>query len=149
MSSLRQTLDDQARRFASEIVSALRSASLEELMSIVGSGGFHVPGAGAPALKSKGGRQERRSTEDITQTLGDILALLEKHPEGLRAEQIREALNLDKKAISKPLAAGIESGALTKTGEKRATTYFASSEEEQTVASPRKRAKKKVRAKRK
>jgi hypothetical protein len=51
--------------------------------------------------------------------------VLEKHPEGLRAEQIRTVLQLDRRAVPRPLADGLVSGALRKEGNKRATTYFA------------------------
>lgn len=136
MSTLRQALEDQSRRFASEIVNALRSASLDELMSIAGGEAFRLPklpGNAPSAPKAakaanKEGRLNRRSPEDITRTLDNILAVLAVHPEGLRAEQIKEALNLDKREMPKPLALGLETGALTKSGNKRATTYFAGSD---------------------
>ena len=53
--------------------------------------------------------------------------LLQKSSGGLRAEQIREALGVEAKELPRPLADGLSSGRFTKTGQKRATTYFAGS----------------------
>ncbi len=58
----------------------------------------------------------------------DISALLARHPEGLRAEQIRAELGVQAKELPRPLADGLTEGRLSKTGQKRATTYFAASE---------------------
>lgn len=54
-----------------------------------------------------------------------IVDLLGKSPSGLRAEQIRSALGVEAKELPRPLAEAITSGRITKTGQKRATTYFA------------------------
>lgn len=54
----------------------------------------------------------------------DIVALLGKNPEGLRAEQIRDALGVQAKELPRPLADALTEGRIKKTGQKRATTYF-------------------------
>lgn len=56
-----------------------------------------------------------------------IFDLLQKSSGGMRAEQIREALNVEAKELPRPLADALASGRVTKTGQKRATTYFAGS----------------------
>lgn len=43
----------------------------------------------------------------------------------MRAEQIRESLGVEAKELPRPLAEAISSGRITKSGQKRATTYFA------------------------
>ena len=55
----------------------------------------------------------------------NIVSLLQKSPEGLRAEQIREALGVQAKELPRPLADGLSEGRISKSGQKRATTYFA------------------------
>jgi hypothetical protein len=128
MSNLRQTIQDHAAHFAEAVVQALRGASLEELMSITG--GRAVPrsvlGRGSATAGARGGRLGRRSPEDIHRTLGQIVAVLAQHPEGLRAEQLKAALQLDKRELPRPLAEGLGAGTLRKEGNKRATTYFLS-----------------------
>ena len=131
MSNLRQTIEAQAVQFANAIVQALRSASLDELVSIT-SGGGRAPSPRAPATKTtvaapkvtkKAGRLGRRSPTDIARTLDNIVAVLTAHPEGLRAEQIKAALNLDTREVPRPIAEGLKSGVLKKSGQKRATVY--------------------------
>ena len=54
-----------------------------------------------------------------------IVDLLTRKGGGLRAEQIRAELGCDPKELPRPLADALASGRVTKTGQKRATTYFA------------------------
>ena len=135
MSTLRQAIENQAVQFAEAIIHAFRSASIDELA------GVHSGTRGAPSSRASkavsgpapktvndpGGRLGRRSSEDIAKVLESIVSLLGQHPEGLRAEQIKDSLGLDKREMPKPIGEGLKSGALTKTGAKRATTYFAGS----------------------
>jgi len=44
---------------------------------------------------------------------------------GLRSEQLQKALKLTKQEIVGPIAAALAAKKIVKTGEKRATTYFA------------------------
>lgn len=67
----------------------------------------------------------------------NIVTLLEKNPGGLRAEQIREALNCQAKELPRPLADALAEGRITKSGQKRATTYFAGSGGEGATAKKR------------
>lgn len=153
MSTLKSTLESLASQFAMSILNALRSASIEEVMGVTGArasgGGTSAPAApvkrgpgrpkkvaaAAPAAepaapakrRGRPGRLPRRSAEDIGGVVDSIFALLQSHPEGLRAEQIRAALDLHKKELPRPLAEGLATGAFTKEGQKRATTYFAGS----------------------
>jgi hypothetical protein len=53
-----------------------------------------------------------------------IVALVNKHPKGLRAEQIRAELGIAKKEWMKPVGMALDSKKLTKKGAKRSTTYF-------------------------
>jgi len=79
--------------------------------------------AKAPKPK-KSGRLPRRGPADIQATLDKIVTLLQHNPQGLRSEQIVAALELDKKELPRPIAEGLKLGGITKSGEKRATTYF-------------------------
>ncbi|MBX3234317.1 MAG: hypothetical protein KIT84_21630 [Labilithrix sp.] len=91
-----------------------------------------APAASAPAAapaKRRGvvgrpGRLGRRSMADISKVIDDIAALLQKHPGGLRAEEIRRELGVQSKELPRPLADGLAAGRFSKQGQKRATTYF-------------------------
>jgi Fic family protein len=126
MPNLRQTIEAHAAKFAEAIVRALREASLDDVLTISG-GAQAQRGAGAgaaPRLTRKAEeRLTRRTAADIAQTLTQMVAVLAQHPDGLTAEQIKAALQLDKREMPKPIAEGLKSGALKKRGQKRATVY--------------------------
>lgn len=152
MSNLRSTIEALASQFASSVLDALRSASIDELVAVAGGAapasasaparrGPGRPrstpsaaveaapassGFGAPkAKRGRGGRLGRRSAGDISQMIDAIVGALSKSAAGLRAEQIRETLGVEAKELPRPLAEALETGRITKSGQKRATTYFA------------------------
>jgi hypothetical protein len=131
MSSLRSRLDSLAASFASEVVRAIQSASLEELLSEVGGKRGPVRSTASPATVPspyrvrKAGRLPRRSVQDIKATLDKVHGLLKSKKDGLRAEQIRATLKLDVREMPRVLKEGLATKKLTSKGRKRATTYFA------------------------
>jgi hypothetical protein len=145
MSNLRNTIESLATQFASSVLDALRSASIDELADVAGRGAAGRRGPGRPraessegaaaaprsgargAARGRGGRLGRRTQNDITRMVESIVDVLAKNASGLRSEQIREALNVEAKELPRPLAEALSSGRVTKTGQKRATTYFAGS----------------------
>jgi hypothetical protein len=140
--SLKNTISRLAETFASEILAALRTASLDDLTALAGGGGGggaaaagrRRPGrpakaAAAPAAAGskvprvkKGGR---RSAGDIEKVATAIVGAVKGAKAGLRSEQIQKALGLSKKDTQRPIAWALEKKLLRKTGEKRGTTYFA------------------------
>jgi hypothetical protein len=141
MSNLRNTIESLASQFASSVLDALRSASIDELADVSGRGAVVRRGPGRPRAESsessaaaatprrgggrgRGGRLGRRTQNDITRMVESIVDVLAKNAGGLRSEQIREALGVEAKELPRPLAEALSSGRVTKTGQKRATTYF-------------------------
>lgn len=129
MSKLRRAIEELANQFAMSVIGALREASLEEITSVAGASRARSGRASdlPPTLgrRSRGGaRLSRRTPQDIGKMVDDIVGLLAKNPAGLRAEQIRDALACEAKELPRPLADGIQEGRITKSGQKRATTYF-------------------------
>ncbi len=136
MSTLHQTINGLAAEFAHNLLRALRNASLEEILAETAAGhsaGGAVRGrrgrpAGAAAAVGGGGRGRRlrrRSVQDINAVVGRIVALLKANKKGLRAEEIRAKLSLDRREIPRPLAEALKKKLVSKRGKKRATTYFA------------------------
>ncbi|AKU94986.1 hypothetical protein AKJ09_01650 [Labilithrix luteola] len=122
--SLQNTIESLASSFATKILAALREANLTELADIAGDevgNGRAVKVTSVP--KGKGGRLQRRSTDDLAEMVERIAGLLAKEVAGLRAEQIREALGVEKKELPRPIQEGLASGRFAKSGQKRATVY--------------------------
>jgi hypothetical protein len=87
----------------------------------------------APLVKAKGSkgkaskratRLPRRSLEEIKKTLSEVVKLVGKG-KGLRAEEIRTAMNLDLREVPRVLKEGLATKVLKAKGQKRATTYTA------------------------
>ena len=141
MPTLKSTIASLADSFAAGVLAAIRSASLEEILSgqsaaparrgpgrprsAANGRGATVVEAPKPAKRGKGGRLARRSPSDIEHVIGLIVGKLGEHKEGLRSEQLQQALKLDKKEITGPLSQALAAKKITKKGQKRLTTYFA------------------------
>jgi predicted HTH transcriptional regulator len=127
--SLRQQLDSLAASFANGVLHAIRSASIEDLLAESG-GSRRLPksivAAGvAGGSRRRTGRLARRSAEDIGQVIDRIVSLVKQSPKGMRAEEIRQKLDMQAKEMPRPLKEAVEAGRLSKSGQKRATTYVA------------------------
>jgi hypothetical protein len=139
MTTLKSRLDSLASTFATDVVRAIQSASLQELSGDIGGvrrGPGRPPSSGIAAAAKpnatiakpkarKGGRLPRRSPEDIAKTLDKVVTLVKRHKEGLRAEQIRSELRMQANEMPRVLKEGLSKKALKSKGQKRATTYFA------------------------
>ena len=149
MSTLRNSISDLASKFAAGVLSAIRGASLEDILaqSNRSGGGAAAPvrrgpgrpkGSGAAAVvasaggedaapkrRGRKGRLGRRSATDIGALVERIVALLTANPKGLRAEEIRSKLGLESKELPRPIADALAARKISKQGQKRATTYFA------------------------
>ena len=131
MSTLRSSLDALAQTFASNVLDAIRGASLRELLAESGSAPRRGPGRprggtteGNPGpRKTKNGRLARRSPADPARALDAITILLRKNKEGLRSEQIRKMLRLDVREVPRVLKEGLSKKKLKSKGQKRATVY--------------------------
>ncbi|WP_394824893.1 hypothetical protein [Pendulispora albinea] len=129
--TLKNEITKLAEDFAQGVLAAIRSASLDE---ILGDGSGRAAKATSPArrpaaappapVRKRGGRLPRRSEEEIGAIGEKIVGLLKEHPEGLRAEQIRAELAIDRKELPRPLKELLESRKIKAKGQKRATTYF-------------------------
>jgi hypothetical protein len=143
MSTLRTRLQELAAAFADEVMAALQTTSLQDLIGAKAGSGIPAARTSAksaqlafpeaitksapPAAKPgrKPGRLPRRSADEIQASLGKIVALLQKHKDGLRAEEIRSNLGMQAKEMPRILKEGLTSKVLRSKGQKRATTYFA------------------------
>jgi hypothetical protein len=128
-SSVRALAAEIAEQLAEQLIQLVRTSSMEDVFGTEAVRASAAPSASVSARAVSAGRggrgkRGRRSAVDTGATLTAIAGLLAKSPEGLRAEQIRAALKIDKPTVTKALTAGLESKKLRKKGEKRATKYF-------------------------
>jgi hypothetical protein len=131
MSNLHSQLTSLATSFANAVLEAIRGASLEDLLSESSAPTSRarreqLNGIPRPVRARSSGRLKRRSPEDIAGALEQVVALVKKHKNGLRAEQIRDELNMQAKEMPRVLKEGLAKRQLKSRGQKRATTYFAS-----------------------
>jgi hypothetical protein len=130
MPTLHASINSLAQTFATRVIEAIRSASLEDILGET-SGATRGPGRPAQAGASAQGngrkakRLARRSARDIAGVTARIVSLVKSKRGGLRAEQIRAELGIAKNEWMRPLEQALASKKLTKKGQKRATTYFA------------------------
>jgi hypothetical protein len=128
MPTLHSILNALASNLASDIVDVIRSSSLEELLGNRGPG--RPPksmsnGVAKPSRTTRSGRLPRRSAEEIAAALNEIVGLVSKHKDGLRAEEIRVKLGMQAKELPRLLKEGLATKKLKAKGQKRATTYTA------------------------
>jgi uncharacterized small protein (TIGR04563 family) len=123
MPTLRSTLNALATNLASDILDVIRGASLEELLGESAGGAGRGPAESVHAKEP--GRLARRSAAELAEALDRIVALVRKHKDGLRAEEIRVALGMQSKEMPRVLKEGLTTEKLKAKGNKRATTYTA------------------------
>src|SRR5438132_4188934 len=107
MKNLKIAISELAQDFAEGVLSAIRSASLDEILgegrdrAPKTNGRAQRPAVTAPpaSARKRGGRLARRSEEEVAAISDKIIGLLKDHPEGLRAEQIRTELDLEAKEL--------------------------------------------------
>lgn len=126
MSDLQRTIARLAEDFAASIIKALGAASLTELTTL-GGAPARAALAAAPTTTSKRRAKKgaRRSPKDLQGTIDAIVAALKGNPRGMRSEQLQGALGLAKVDLVRPIKAALEAKTIRKSGQKRATTYFA------------------------
>ena len=78
-----------------------------------------------PRQRGKGRRLARRSAANLAAVLDTIVKLVGKTKDGMRAEHIREKLNLDRRELPRVLKLGLAEKRLKVRGVKRASCYSA------------------------
>jgi hypothetical protein len=127
MPTLQSAIHALAEQFADGVLQAIRSSSLEEIIGEAAPARARARGRGRPGAPPgpTKGRLRRRSTKDLAKVAESIVALVSKHREGMKGERIRAELGIPKNAWLRPLGLALQTKKLRKTGEKRATRYFA------------------------
>jgi len=141
MPTLRDDLNALAQRFATEVLHAVRAASLDDLVAQHRTAPRRAParsrvatlragGGGQPdplkvPKQPKGGRLARRTPADIEKVLAKVVTAVKASKSGLRAEEIKKKLGLQPNELPRVLKQGLSTKKLKAKGQKRATTYSA------------------------
>lgn len=123
----RSTLRTEAVKAADQLYEMLydtaRRLLVEQLPSALGG----VPPTHEPPKRQGGeekpGPEKRLSQERVEEALAKIIELLETRPGGLRSEQIRAELKMDKRLFQYAANLGKTSDQLNQQGERRSTVY--------------------------
>lgn len=129
-----ESLDAIVSQFASRIAKVIVARTLEQLfagqlgtipqqlsLSHEITNPADVLGGTMPTRK-----RLRRSGESVDRDVTKIVAALLSKPGGMRADELRQTTGLGKPEMLLPLRRALETGQVTKTGQKRATLYRAS-----------------------
>lgn len=132
-SSLRTAIGDLASTFVAVVLDSIRGARLDDLLAEAGTGVRWGPerpkatpdeGRASPRARRAPVVSRDALPREIAKALDEVVALVKKHKGGLRAEQIRVHLKMDRKEIPRVLKEGLSTKKLKSKGQKRATTYM-------------------------
>lgn len=119
MTDIKTALREEAVRFADKV----HDLMIAQLTSALGAVTSTPPQPQKQPPVRTAARREKLAQETVEEALAQIIKLLEKHAEGLRSEQIRAELGMDKKLFQYAANLGKTSDQLTQAGERRSTVY--------------------------
>ncbi|WP_394846039.1 hypothetical protein LZC95_01075 [Pendulispora brunnea] len=130
--NLQAAIRQLAENFAEGLLQAARSASLEEILN-GDAGGAARRSPGRPRktatkiepVVAKRGRPAKRGGASADASLDRLVDVLRRNPKGLRSEELRAQLKLEKIPFRQAAAKALEANLITRTGEKRSTTFYA------------------------
>ena len=126
-SNIDPRIDSLVRSFVGDLEVLLRRAALEAVDEVLRSGAVQLPSAPKKALAPKASGPARKGGKRdplVIAKLTDAVGAYVKASPGQGVEAIAKGLGVRSGEITLPIAKLLASGALKKTGEKRATRYF-------------------------
>ena len=128
---LRKHIAELAEHFAEQIVQTIKTLSLEDILaeaSSVNTGAKRQaerPTASSPAARNHGLAPSKPRTNGASSgTVDNVVTVLRKYPDGLRAELLRSELGLNREEMHRVTAAALAAKKISKQGARRGTKYF-------------------------
>jgi len=118
---LEQRLQAITDDFVRELMGTLRSL----VAGTIGEGRVVVRGRAAKSAGGRGGRRGRRSPAQTLALAKKVAAAIARHSKGIRIEQLGKQLGMRTAELMLPIKKALAGKLIRRTGEKRATTYFA------------------------
>lgn len=128
MNALQSAIAQIVNEAVLKAVAAIRTASFQDVASLAAPQAQQHQEITAAPVRPRPSSMAPQSAV----TTARVKSLLTKYAGGMKAEDIRSTLGIDKPAVVKLLQRAMAEGAVYKTGQKRATMYFASGAEAQT-----------------
>ncbi|MCC6217326.1 MAG: DNA-binding protein [Polyangiaceae bacterium] len=132
MSDINQRIQEKVEAFVEDLSALVRRAAVQAVEASLGVVAEKVAAPSPRSRKASAAKPQRkkaaavvgqkRPPEEIAQTLDNVLAYVTENP-GVGVEQIAAALGTKTRLLTLPIRKLLESGALTRDGEKRATKY--------------------------
>ena len=127
MPDIQKQISARVDSFVAELSHLVRQAALEAVNQTLGGNGS-TPGRGRRqvarvprvAARGRGGKRSPKALASLTGKLGSAIAA---RP-GLRIEEIGKRMGARTKDLALPIRKLLASGAIRRTGQKRATKYF-------------------------
>ena len=126
---LRTQIHTFAAQFATEVLKAIRGASLEDILDEATASPSHRASAATPAKRGRGRPKGSKNAAPGVKSTGtgsvveSITAYVTQHP-GTSGEAARKALKIDRNKWSPAVAKAIAEKRIRKEGEKRSTKYW-------------------------
>ncbi|MCU0691243.1 MAG: DNA-binding protein, partial [Polyangiaceae bacterium] len=79
----------------------------------------------AAKLAAAAEKRNRRSANELDSVGDEVVKLLTSTKRGMRVEEINKALGTNTRQLMRPIQKLLGGGKINKSGERRATTYFA------------------------
>jgi hypothetical protein len=124
-SDFESILSARVEEFVNDITNLARRHAVETLSRALDGDGIGrvAGGRGKSAAMSGGNGRGRRSSDDVEEQAGLLLAFIGKNP-GLRAEEISSEVGLSTKVLALPMRKLSAAKKVRTEGQKRATRYF-------------------------
>jgi hypothetical protein len=123
MATLKSTLHGLAEKFADDLLSALRGASLDEIFTTSGDRGVRTRARVSTVASAPKARVGRPSRSAIT--VQTIVDLLRRNPKGMRSENLRKALGAQRGTWRYQMKKAIAEKKVRMRGTKNSAVYFA------------------------
>jgi hypothetical protein len=124
MSDLRRTIADLATSFAEGVVQAVRQATLVEVLAETRASQRPAASASSPTTRPPARRKPGRASSVGDPLIAKIVATLKPAKGGLRSEELRARVGVDRKLLFPALTRALQAKQIRKTGAKRGTMYF-------------------------
>ncbi len=124
MSNLQTAIEALSQQFSRDMLELLKNASMSDIANLAAAHP-HAPIGRVTSTRLPAPPPPRTPPKQNGAPAHSLVSLLKQRTQGMRAEELRLELDVDRPTVVKLITAALEEGLIKKKGEKRATTYYA------------------------